>query len=123
MASRHAQPIFVTNEGQLRLHAVGEDAWEMHDRGAIEAFGADEVRVSILWKAYAFANQAAVDAYHNHASDLDGRMVAEIFATDLRARGHAVTAPGDPVGDAAWKALLQRTYMATFKGAGASGEY
>ncbi len=101
---------------ECRLHASAQGGWEMHDRGKTEALAPDQVRVSILWKAYAFADQAAADEYHNHANDLDPAMVAEIFAADLRQRGIAFAPPADPVADPAWKSLIQKTYAASFKG-------
>jgi hypothetical protein len=100
---------------EARLHAVADDAWELHDRDAVEPFSAEQVRCSILWKAYAFANQAAADEYHNHANDLDHALVVDVFSTDLRRRGIAFDPPADPVADPVWKALIQKTYSATFK--------
>ena len=106
-----------------RLHAVGT-GWELHDRGGVEAFTAEQIRISILWKAYAFANQAAADEYHNHANDLDHAKVVEIFAADLRRRGIAFVPPSDPVADPVWKAVIQETYSASFKlNDGNSGDY
>lgn len=102
---------------ECRMHASRQgDGWEMHDRGNIEALAPDQVRVSILWKAYAFANQAAADEYHNHANDLDHSMVVDVFAADLRQRGIAFARPADPVAAPEWKALIQKVYSPTFKG-------
>ena len=114
-ADEQKKPGDITRE--VRLHAAADGPnWEMHDRGRIEKFTADQVRVSILWKAYAFANQAAADEYQNHANDLDHATVVDIFANDLRDRSIAFRRPSDPVSDPDWKALIMKTYTAKFKG-------
>lgn len=109
------KPGDITREVRLHASANGID-WEMHDRGKVEHFAKDQTRVSILWKAYAFANQAAADEYQNHANDLDHRMVVDIFSSDLKERGIKFNPPSDPVADPDWKALIMKTYTAKFKG-------
>ena len=74
------------------------------------------MRISLLWKAYAFASQAALDEYNNHANDLNHRMVVDMFAADLRERGIPFKLPADPVADPEWKQLLTDVYTAKFKG-------
>jgi hypothetical protein len=109
---------------ECRMHAVGQDAWEMHDRDRVERLARDQVRVSVLWKAYAFSNQAAADEYQNHVNDLDYAVVTNIFATDLRRRGVPVAQLTGSVADPEWKALIQKTYTASFKGdSGSMAEY
>ena len=99
-----------------RLLTASGGGWELHDRGGVQAFAADQARVSILWKAYAFADQAAADEYHNHANDLNPALAAAIFADDLRQRGVAVPGSADPIADPDWKTLIQQTYSASFRG-------
>ena len=96
------------------------DVPEHLDSAIGSAFDHDQVRISLLWKAYAFADQAALDEYNNHANDLDHRMVVDMFAADLRERGLAFKRPTDPVADPEWKALLAEVYTAKFKGNDAS---
>ncbi len=104
---------------EAKLHAAGT-GWELHDRGTVKPYSADQIRLSILWKAYAFANQAAADEYHNHANDLDHAMVEAIFAQDLARRGIVALPAADP----AWKTLIQENYTASFKlNDGNSGDY
>jgi hypothetical protein len=120
-ANEQKKPGDITRE--VRLHSAGNN-WEMHDRGNVETFTPEQARVSILWKAYAFPNQAAADEYQNHANDLDHKMAADIFASDLRQRGIRFHLPTDPVADPEWKALIQKTYTASFKGTdGKTAEY
>lgn len=98
---------------EARLHSVA-DGWEIHDQGRVLPYRADQARLSILWKAYAFKNQAAADEYHNHSNDLDHAKVQAIFADDLRARGVAFRHTADPARDPDWKAVLQKTYPPGF---------
>ncbi len=99
----------------IRLHAT-DGGWELHDKDRVQAFTRDQVRISLLWKAYAFNSQTALDEYNNHANDLNHQMVIDIFAADLRERGVAFRRPDDPVADPEWKSLLSDIYTAKFKG-------
>lgn len=99
----------------IRLHAT-DGGWESHDKDRVQAFTRDQVRISLLWKAYAFNSQTALDEYNNHANDLNHQMVIDIFAADLRERGVAFRRPDDPVADPEWKSLLSDIYTAKFKG-------
>lgn len=99
---------------ECRLHAADANAWEIHDEGSVRRFRGDQVRLSILWKAYAFKNQAAADEYHNRSNDLDHDMVRTIFEDDLRARSVPFSPTRDPVNDPDWKAVLQKTYPPGF---------
>ncbi len=50
-------------------------------------FGWDEIRFSVSWKAYCFADEAERDAWRTHADDLDLDVILAELVTDLRARG------------------------------------
>lgn len=101
---------------QARLHAPEGGGWEIHDRGQVEKLGPDQARVSILWKGYAFADQATADEYNNHTNDLDHEKIVDVFAADLRERGIPFRRPVDPMADPEWKSLIMKTYAITFKG-------
>jgi hypothetical protein len=47
----------------------------------------EELRFSISWKAYCFADEAERDAWRTHADDLDLDVILAELVTDLRARG------------------------------------
>jgi hypothetical protein len=111
-AGERLQPGAIKREA--RLHAVGNDDWEIHDEDRVWPYRANQVRLSLLWKAYAFANQAAADEYHNHTNDLNHDMVRSIFEQDLRERGVPFRPTADPANDPEWKAVLQKTYAPTF---------
>lgn len=114
-ADKHKKPGDISR--QVRLHAAADGTgWDMHDRGTVEHFTADRVRISILWKGYAFPNQTAADEYTKHVNDLNHAMVVDIFSADLKRRGIKFNPPADPVADPDWKALIMRNYTAKFKG-------
>ena len=53
----------------------------------LTSFGWDEIRFSVSWKAYCFADEAERDAWRTHADDLDLDVILAELVTDLRARG------------------------------------
>jgi len=67
------------------------ERWVLHpDAGSDEvlaAYGWDEIRFSVSWKAYCFADEAERDAWRTHADDLDLDVILAELVTDLRARG------------------------------------
>lgn len=99
---------------ECRLHAVEGGGWAIHDERQVLPYRDNQVRLSLLWKAYAFRNQAAADEYHNRTNDLDHGMVQAIFDDDLRARGVRFASTADPAHDPDWKAVLQKTYPPGF---------
>ncbi len=104
-------PGAITRDAKLYRQEKG---WEIRDDAKNMPFSDKQVRLSLLWKAYAFADDAAAAAYADHSDDLDPKLVASIFDEDLRRRGLAIPVPADPFNDPQWKALIQNTYRATF---------
>jgi len=111
--AQRKQPGEITRE--VRLHASDDGGWEMHDQGKVEKFPADKARISILWKAYAFADEAAEAEYRNHENDLNPGIVADIFRKDLDRQGIAAPRSDDPVADPAWKSTIQKNYEPKFQ--------
>jgi hypothetical protein len=74
----------------------------------------DEIRISMLWKAYVFQNEDHVASFENPAMDLDLDQVTGMFLADLDGRGVRVTRPADPLMDTAWQRLLFETYVPPF---------
>jgi hypothetical protein len=70
------------------------------------------VRVSILWKALAFVDDADARRFDDHEDDLDVETIVRILRDDLAGRGVAVDEPGDPFTDPEWSRALTRTYIA-----------
>ena len=64
-------------------------------------YGWDDLRFSISWKAYCFADEAERSRVHEHTEDLDRRFVLDTLIADLRKRGSI----GDPLPDETGLAL------------------
>jgi hypothetical protein len=96
------------------LHSHG-DGWEIRDGAeTVASLEASEVRISMLWKAYVFRDEAHLASFENPAFNLDADQVVDIFLDDLHARGLSVERSADPFGDADWRNLLQSTYISPF---------
>jgi hypothetical protein len=94
------------------------DGWEIRDEGrSIAPLAGDDVRISMLWKAYVFKDETHLASFENSAFDLDVDQVVDIFLDDLQERGLSVSRPADPYEDAEWRNLLQATYKSPFGGA------
>jgi hypothetical protein len=97
-----------------RLHSLGGDRWEIRDEERVAArLDQSELRMSLLWKARVFRDEAHRASFDDPAFDLTPDLIAEVFLRDLRARGVAVEDPADPLG-AGWQELLTRSYPPPF---------
>jgi hypothetical protein len=106
-------PSVVRHESQL--HHVGGGGWEIRDGDEVAArTDLYHLRLSLLWKAYVFPDEAKLASFENHDADLDLAQVVEIFARDLERRGIRFDKPADPLRDRAWQALIVKSYPAAF---------
>lgn len=107
---------FVPDDGipyDAELALVGTETWEVRHEGAtLLSYPWDEVRLSLLWKAYCFRSAEEAAAFDRQSDDLTPDLVTRLFCDDLIARGVAFRHPDDPFNDAAWKTLLEGTYPA-----------
>ena len=101
----------VTGDAELvRLDDAGE-RWQLLDAASGEAraeYGWDELRLSVSWKAYCFADDAERDAWRHHADDLTEDDVLDRLVADLRDRG---LVDGEPARDRQLGLLLIDTYV------------
>lgn len=107
--------------GSLRtsdsLHAAGGDGWEIRDgERTVTRLAASELRISILWKAFVFKDEAHLASFEDHAMDLDLPKVVDIYLDDLDRRGVRAKRPADPLEDPDWREVLQATYAPPFDG-------
>ncbi len=65
------------------------DRWDLADAdGAVAAtYDWDELRLSVSWKAYCFADPADRDRWRDHTEDLDVDTVLDTLVADLAERG------------------------------------
>ena len=74
----------------MRVHSLGGGSgrWQVRDgEKKIGEYDWDEVRFSISWKAYCFADEAERDAWRTGTDDLALSSVLDTLEKDLRARG------------------------------------
>jgi hypothetical protein len=91
----------------------GEPAqWAIVDAGAdLATFGFDKVRVSLSWKAIAFADAADRKRHDEHLDDIDLAGVLQRFTDDFATRGERLEVPADPVSDSEFVRTLRDAYV------------
>jgi hypothetical protein len=108
----------------LRDHVISEstlltwatNGWELENitdsRGV--RYTDSQIRISVLWKAFVFADAKAQRLFDAHNDDLTVDMIIDIFREDLAKRGVSVRAPDDPVADIAWNEVLAHHYPSAY---------
>jgi hypothetical protein len=72
----------------MQLVFDGDGRWSIREDGTVvEHYAWDELRFSVSWKAYCFADEAERDAWRSHTDDLDLERTLATLVDDLRARG------------------------------------
>lgn len=72
----------------MQLRFDGDGRWSLREGDAVVAsYAWDELRFSISWKAYCFADQAERRAWQEHSDDLALDAILDRLTDDLRARG------------------------------------
>ncbi|HMF82814.1 MAG TPA: hypothetical protein VKI01_06035 [Acidimicrobiia bacterium] len=72
----------------MKLTFEGNERWSVRDGDLVVAdYPWNELRFSISWKAYCFADEADRDAWRTHTDDLSLDATLATFVDDLRARG------------------------------------
>ncbi len=80
----------------VQLAYRGDGAWVAEDEGReLARYAWEDLRFSISWKAYCYADEAEERAVRDHSDDLDRGRVLETLVADLRRRGRI----GDGVPD------------------------
>jgi hypothetical protein len=83
----------------MRLRHEGDRRWSVDDAAR---FDTDELRYSVSWKAYCFADDAERAAWESHGDDLSLDMILDTLAADLGQR---------PADDAAFGRALIDHYI------------
>jgi hypothetical protein len=94
----------------MELRHEGDRRWTLRSPGGDEVatFATDDLRYSVSWKAYCFADEAERRAWDEHSDDLSLERILTRLEDDLRARG---TLTGDRPSDAEFGKLLIDTYI------------
>jgi hypothetical protein len=98
-----------------QIQALGSGDWAIVEKGhSVATYPAGQVRLSVLWKAEVFADDAAERDANADRLSLD--RVMEILRADLRRRGIEFVEPGDPLNSEAWITTLREAYYTTPSG-------
>jgi hypothetical protein len=82
-----ARPLAALRPG-MRLVAAGDGRWlVLEGERAVAEYHWKDLRFSISWKAYCFADEAERRAWFEHRDDLGVERVVDRLLADLRARG------------------------------------
>lgn len=96
---------------EAKLHFVGNRCWEIRDgEKLVRAYDQDDLRISLLWKAYVFEDERQLASFQNHDDDLDINRVCDIFCADLERRGIPFERPAHPLTDRVWQRLVVKSY-------------
>lgn len=74
-------------EGGDRWTVRAADAADAAD-GPVAEYRTSDLRYSVSWKAYCFADETERDAWATHHDDLTLDHILDTLETDLRSRGH-----------------------------------
>ena len=93
----------------MGLEPLGDRRWVVRDGDDVAAtYDWDELRFSVSWKAYCFADEDEQRTWRTHAADLTLDAVLERIIEDLRARG---AIDGEPPVDPDLSHLIIDTYI------------
>jgi hypothetical protein len=80
----------------MRLRFLGDRRWGVFDGARqIASHRWEDLRFSVSWKAYCFADEAERRAWSGHTDDLDVATVVDRLVDDLRRRGRIDARPPD----------------------------
>jgi hypothetical protein len=71
----------------MQLRHEGADTWRVGGDEILARYTWDEIRYSLSWKAYCFADEGEERAADQHADDLERDVVIESLVADLQERG------------------------------------
>ncbi len=92
------------------LHRV-ENGWEIRlGDQLIRAYRSDQIRTSILWKAFCFEDQKAADLYTDDSDNLTPDKIVDIFCADLKRRNIPFSEPENLETDKRWMDTISQHY-------------
>ncbi|MDQ2651215.1 MAG: hypothetical protein M3Z03_16890 [Actinomycetota bacterium] len=93
----------------MGLEPLGDGRWIVRDGDEVAAtYDWDELRFSVSWKAYCFADEEEQRTWRTHAADLTLEAVVDRLIDDLRERG---AIDGEPPADPDLSHLIIDTYI------------
>ena len=98
----------ISSEALLHRASAG---WEIRlGDELVKGYRDDEVRISILWKAFCFKDQKAADAFRDPALNLTPTMVVDLFNADMKKNGISFKEPDDIATDKQWMSVILEHY-------------
>jgi len=95
----------------MRLHCEGNGRWTVRDGDeVVSTYDEDELRLSISWKAYCFADEAEREAWRTKTDDLALDVILDTLVADLEKRGR-LPAGADRPADADLGRMLIDEYV------------
>ncbi|MDH5673176.1 MAG: hypothetical protein OEZ06_13555 [Myxococcales bacterium] len=107
--SDHVAPGAISRAAKLH-HEDG--AWSLVDGDSRQSFSEEAVRLSVLWKAYAFKDGAALRVFRDRSDDLTLPQALSILSADLDQRGLGRLDVEAGYGDEANRRLIHKVYRA-----------
>lgn len=93
----------------MKLRHLGGEDWRVEkDDREVQRYRWDDIRLSISWKAYCFADEHERRMVEEHADDLDHETILGMLVSDLRRRGRI---DGEVPPDRQLAELLMREYI------------
>ena len=93
----------------MRLVHEGQGVWAVHADGTVPArYPWADLRFSISWKAYVFADEAERRAWETHSDDLSVDGILERLTAELRSRGRL---KGEPASNRDFAILLVNEFV------------
>nr|WP_138844309.1 hypothetical protein [Rhodococcus pyridinivorans] len=94
-----------------QLYAAADGEWSVRNGDKeIRRFGEADMRLLVHYTALLFDDADDVRRYHDHTDDLTPDKVFEMLIDDMRAKGHAIDEPSDPMNDMGFVARLTEFY-------------
>lgn len=110
-AGEHMAPGTLSRGATLSAHTDGA-GWTINDGDNAMQFAEEQIRISILWKAYAFANQGEYQRFLDKSHDLTIPTIVSILNADLSERGLASLPDDCDFTDHETLRLVRRLYRA-----------
>lgn len=103
------RPDLPTIDASTRLHHRGGEQWELRSNGdTLAEYHWPEIRYSVSWKGYCFADQEGRSLWEDHSDDLTLEIIIDRFEQDLRRRGFL---QGERPDADSFAALMVQTYI------------
>lgn len=97
------------------IHYTDQDRWDVYNGDLLKAsLTPDQVRISFLWLAHVFRDEAHLASFEDPAFNLTIDQVVDMFDADLKTRGVVAPRPTNIVGSDDWRRVIEHNYTPSF---------